>query len=184
MLRADALFLAALFLVVGIGSPRAKDPSSPINEGLRAELRAMAKEDQAETAASRADRRVERLRAIIHEYGWPGNSLVGREGARAAWLIAQHADFDREFRHECLAAIEEAYLLGDVDGHDLAYLTDRVASAEGKPQIYGTQGAHGYTPEREAEIDARRHEVGLPSLAAFRAMVARGEYARIHEPGW
>jgi hypothetical protein len=175
-------FVAALSLTVDVGRPQAEDSSSRINQGLRAELRAMAKEDH-ETGTG-GERRVARLRVLIHEYGWPGNSLVGREGARAAWLIAQHADFDLPFQRECLAGVQEAYLRGDVDGHDLAYLTDRVAAAEGKPQLYGTQGAHAYTPEREAEIDARRFEVGLPSLAEFRAMVERGEYTRIHEPGW
>ena len=125
---------------------------------------------------------VARLRAIIQEYGWPGNSLVGRDGARAAWVIAQHADFDVPFQNECLTLIQAAYLRGDVDGHDLAYLTDRIATMGGRPAVYGTQGAAVYTPEQEAVIDARRRSVGLPSLAEFRAMIARGEYWRVHEP--
>lgn len=173
---------------------------SPLNEALRAELRAMARDDADETSlnldgstvadsaaassVSVRERNVARLRAIIQEHGWPGNSLVGREGARAAWLIAQHADFDVPFQRECLRLVEGAYLRSDVDGHDLAYLADRVAAAEGRAPVYGTQGGHGYTPEQAALIDQRRRAVGLPSLSEFRAMAARGESQRIHEPGW
>jgi hypothetical protein len=31
-----------------------------------------------------------RLRAIVSQYGWPGRSLVGEDGADAAWLLLQH----------------------------------------------------------------------------------------------
>ena len=184
---------------------RPAEPPAPVatsfpfvNEDLRAELRAMAKADlesEGEFVRPREDgavhwedslrgRNAARLRAIFQEHGWPGNSMVGREGARSAWLIAQHADFDLPFQRECLRLIEAAYYNGDVDGHDLPYLTDRIASAEGRPQMYATQGGHAFTPEQEAVIDARRRGVGLPSLSEFRAMVARGEYQKIHEPGY
>lgn len=29
-----------------------------------------------------------RLRAIVEEHGWPGRSLVGEDGADAAWLVS------------------------------------------------------------------------------------------------
>ena len=32
-----------------------------------------------------------RLAAIMSEIGWPARSVVGREGADAAWLVLQHA---------------------------------------------------------------------------------------------
>ena len=35
-----------------------------------------------------------RLREIVSADGWPGRSLVGTDGAHAAWLLAQHADPD------------------------------------------------------------------------------------------
>jgi hypothetical protein len=182
--------------------PSTVRPSSStpaLNEDLRRELRTMARADSEGTEAfppanpgdpwaaweaSTRGKNVARLREIIQDYGWPGNSLVGRDGARAAWLIAQHADFDRAFQRQSLALIAEAYDRGDVDGHDLAYLTDRVAAAEGRRQVYFTQGVAAYDPGEEPEIDARRRGLGLPSMSEFRAMCARGEYSKIHDPGW
>ncbi|MBV8226282.1 MAG: hypothetical protein JO232_13960, partial [Verrucomicrobia bacterium] len=32
------------------------------------------------------------LGKVVDTMGWPGRSLVGDEGAHAAWLLAQHAD--------------------------------------------------------------------------------------------
>lgn len=43
-----------------------------------------------------------RLTGIIERYGWPGKSLVGEDGAEAAWLIAQHAIGDPPFMRRCL----------------------------------------------------------------------------------
>ena len=31
------------------------------------------------------------LGMVIDKFGWPGKSLVGRDGAHAAWMLAQHA---------------------------------------------------------------------------------------------
>ncbi len=31
------------------------------------------------------------LKQMIADYGWPGLSLVGEDGAEAAWRIAQHS---------------------------------------------------------------------------------------------
>ena len=33
------------------------------------------------------NRNAQALQAIIEQFGWPGESLVGEEGARAAWFI-------------------------------------------------------------------------------------------------
>jgi len=35
--------------------------------------------------------RTERLNEIGERHGWPGESLVGVDGAEAVWLVAQHA---------------------------------------------------------------------------------------------
>ncbi len=71
--------------------------------------------------------------------GWPLRSQVGDQAASAAWLLAHHADAEPEFQRRCLALLTEAVAGGEADPGDLAYLTDRVLCAEGKPQRYGTQ---------------------------------------------
>jgi hypothetical protein len=118
-----------------------------------------------------------RLKEIIDKRGWPGRSLVGEDGAHAAWLLVQHADRDRELQKRCLKLLEKAVKAGEASGVDLAYLTDRVLVAENKKQLYGTQfrvkdGKLEPSPiEDEANVDRRRKEVGLPSLAEYRKMI-------------
>jgi hypothetical protein len=90
-----------------------------LDQGLREELLHMAHVDQdarkrldrhprldqgvAEQQLTTAERAgLERLRAvdanntirmkeIVQAHGWPGRSLVGDDGATAAWLLVQHA---------------------------------------------------------------------------------------------
>jgi len=38
-----------------------------------------------------------RLREIIEAQGWPAEDVVGKDGAEAAWLIAQHAIGEPDF---------------------------------------------------------------------------------------
>jgi hypothetical protein len=116
-----------------------------------------------------------RLKEIVAEYGWPTISMVGRRAAKAAWLVAQHSDHDVAFQREVLELMT-ALLPGDeVDATELAYLTDRVARAEGRPQEYGTQlqdqdGEVGLQPVREPkQLDARRAAVGLGPVAEYLA---------------
>jgi hypothetical protein len=115
------------------------------------------------------DRNGARLREIVEQHGWPGIGLVGKGAAHAAWLIVQHADSDRAFQKKCLTLMEAAPK-GDVDGADLAYLTDRVLVGEKKPQRYGTQLDTGFKPfpiEDEKNVDKRRAAVGLAPLAEY-----------------
>jgi hypothetical protein len=42
------------------------------------------------------------LKEVVAEVGWPGQSMVGEDGAHAAWLLAQHADQDPAFQRRCL----------------------------------------------------------------------------------
>ena len=113
------------------------------------------------------------LKQIVAEHGWPGRSLVGQEGADAAYLIAQHAIHDPEFQAEALRLMEEAYRAGEMDGSQVAYLTDRVAVQAGRPQRYGSQfkirdGVIVIDPiEDSATVDERRAAVGLPPLAEY-----------------
>src|SRR5688500_17237711 len=79
------------------------------------------------------------LKQVIATHGWPGKSLVSKDGAKVARLFAQHADHDRAFQKQALMLLETAVAKGEAEAADLAYLTDRVLVGEGKPQRYGTQ---------------------------------------------
>jgi hypothetical protein len=111
---------------------------------------------------------------------WPGRSLVGEQGALAAWLLAQHADRNPEFQQQCLTRLTVAVEAGDAQPSHLAYLTDRVRRARGQPQVYGTQfwrGPDGTRPlvaqpiDDETHLDERRAAVGLEPLATYAAQM-------------
>jgi hypothetical protein len=142
----------------------------PVKEADLPEMKAVAEIDQRNTAW---------LKEVIDRKGWPGKSLVGADGANAAWLLVQHADLDRAFQKRCLPLLAEAVKKGEATGAQLAYLTDRVRVGAGEKQVYGTQfhtvdGKLEPQPiEDEANVDKRRQEVGLPSLAEYRKQMEK-----------
>jgi len=115
------------------------------------------------------------LRRIVHEYGWPGRSLVGDEASDDAWLLLQHADKDTAFQQECFRLMRAAKP-GDVAPDNLAYLTDRILVNAGKKQLYGTQCKQEDTlmilspVEDSVNLDKRRAEVGLPPIGVYMAV--------------
>ncbi|MFY9221053.1 MAG: DUF6624 domain-containing protein [Blastocatellia bacterium] len=162
--------------------------ASKVNKELREELLSMMKEDQSirkQYIASNFNKdflpsMVEidkkntlRMKEIISKYGWPGITLVDNDGAKAAWVIAQHADHDVEFQKNCLDFIKKAFLADDVEPTDFAYLTDRVMIKEKNQQLYGTQlyskdGKFSPLPiEDEANINERRRKIGLSPLEDY-----------------
>ena len=109
-----------------------------------------------------------RLTEMIEQYGWLGKSKVGEKGAKAAWLIAQHAIGNPSLQRKVLRLIEEEVRRGEVPAYQAAYLEDRIRFFEGKPQIYGTQfnwNERGEMSPQEIlqpeNIDERRAEAGL-----------------------
>jgi len=112
-----------------------------------------------------------RLSRIVEQHGWPGISLVGEEGAQAAWLIAQHAISNPAFQQACLAHIVRAVQENEVPPSYFAFLTDRVLFNQRKPQQFGTvfdwdedDEITPWTIEDEENVDERRASVGLPPL--------------------
>lgn len=112
-----------------------------------------------------------RLAAIITQYGWPGKSLVGEDGAWAAWLIAQHAIGNPPFMRQCLSLLKQAVSNNEVIPWQAAMLEDRISMYEGKPQIYGTQfqpsntgELNPYPIENPESVNERRLAVGLNTL--------------------
>ena len=117
-------------------------------------------------------RNTARLKEIIAQQGWPGQELVGEDGAFAAWRIAQHSIGDPPFQRSTLLFLEDAASRGDVPAWHAAYLLDRIRMYEGKPQIYGTQfmpNEQGDTAPWEIEepehVDERRAAIGLKPLS-------------------
>jgi hypothetical protein len=190
------------FAVLGCAAPRSRgddvttlaDQGRPVrNEALRRELLARLDADQAvRLALIRKQQQhglppdsldVARVAAVdsgntawlervIAAHGWPGRTLVGADGANAAFALVQHAR-DTAFQAQVLRLLVRAQAAGEVEGQHLALLTDRVAVTRGQPQVYGTQATivNGRVVlARLADssgVDARRQRVGLPPLAAY-----------------
>jgi hypothetical protein len=172
-----------------LANPHASSDAAPaIDEELRCEILHMKEVDQeARMAAIKDgldlnalekinreidDPNTERMKKIIAQHGWPGKSLVGQDGAFAAWLLVQHATHDVKFMEDCLALMQAAADRGEASRKDLALLTDRVRIRQGKPQLYGTQLKQGpdgeFVPEPiedEEHLEERRKEMGLSSMA-------------------
>lgn len=107
---------------------------------------------------------------------WWTITEVGSDASMQIWLMTQHADQDRDFQRHALALMEPLAEDGEVSGSNYAYLWDRVAVAEKRPQRYGTQGGctsadNWDAAEIEApaeDIDMRRSAVGISmTFAAY-----------------
>jgi hypothetical protein len=167
----------------------------PVDSSLRSELVRLGREDQASrdkfgAAAARNDTaygrqlmaadsaRTKRLRAIVRAYGWPGRSLVGKDGAAAAWLILQHSP-STEFQKALLPTLWAAAERGEMEKADVAMLTDRVLVHTGHPQRYGSQFSvqNGRLLPDSIEdlpgLEARRTAVGLPGMAEYVRMLGQ-----------
>lgn len=115
--------------------------------------------------------RLKELLALMD--GWPRLSEWGVPAVQDVWLLVQHADHDPAFQRACLEVL--AALPDDErQRFHLAYLTDRVAMNEGRPQVFGSQlrkNAAGdyeaYTLEAPETVDDRRSWAGLESLEDY-----------------
>jgi hypothetical protein len=157
------------------------------NPALREELLGMAEEDarvREELAAAgtlhdgyhprmeRVHRRnASRLHAILDQHGWPGRTMVGADGAHAAWIVVQHAIGDPALQRRALPLLRSAAAQGEVSVVEVAMLEDRIRVSEGRLQRYGTQydwdadGRLSPLPVEDPEhVDERRRAVGLSPL--------------------
>jgi hypothetical protein len=120
-----------------------------------------------------------RLKEIIAEHGWPHEEVAGEDGAKAAWLIAQHAIGEPDFQRQALQQLLRHSAQGKVPAWHAAYLEDRIATQEGRPQRYGTQWIDdirdGLTRPLPLEDPERVNE--------FRAAVGLGPLHPIPPPG-
>jgi hypothetical protein len=190
MLHADPRWLPTLDRMraqIAAREAAIKDPA------LRRELADLVKQDQAArmayTAAvkaggkgdfSAADAADAATLVVLHRVvaasGWPGKPMVGDEGAHDAWLLVQHMDKDPAFQKQVLGLMKELVKTDEVEEVEYAYLYDRVAVAEHRKQLYGTQFDAHQQPqpiEDEAHVDARRNAVGLGTMDEYRAQMRK-----------
>jgi hypothetical protein len=114
-----------------------------------------------------------RLESIVARYGWPGRSLVGEDGASAAWRIVHHAISCPDFMRRMHLLIRSAAERGEASLAEAAMLEDRINVYEGRRQTFGTQFDWNDTatamvpmvgvadPHR---VEERRRQVGLPAM--------------------
>ncbi|OIJ97765.1 hypothetical protein BIV25_13235 [Streptomyces sp. MUSC 14] len=120
------------------------------------------------------------LRRILTDQGWPGTSLVGEDGAEAAWHLALHADHDPHLQQLALGLLATAVEEGEAKIQQWAHLLDRCAVNASQPQVFGTQhvrhpaGIQMLPTQDPEHLDARRASVGLPAHAtAYEALRQR-----------
>ena len=128
----------------------------------------------------------EQLNEIIETIGYPTIDKVGVEANNAAWLIIQHAISLPYFMKMCAEQLRQAVKNQQADPQQLAYLSDRIAIFEGRPQLYGTSfdwDEYGeLSPQLYDDIvkvDARRRDLGMNSLSEQTKVIreqARREY--------
>jgi hypothetical protein len=111
------------------------------------------------------------LQEIINEIGYPTVNKVGEAANEAAWLIIQHSIGHPSFMRQCAKLLRDNINNDNNQSIQLAYLTDRIAVFEDRPQSYGTQydwDINGeMNPQKYDDIDKvneRRKSLGLNSL--------------------
>ncbi|MHC2991623.1 hypothetical protein OB13_08505 [Pontibacter sp. HJ8] len=113
-----------------------------------------------------------RLQEIISKIGYPTIDKVGSEASQAAWLIIQHAISLPDFMKNCLALAQQEAAKNKIGPVHVAFLSDRIAMYENRPQAYGTQfirdEAGELTPYRLegtlAVVNQKRQGLGLNTV--------------------
>jgi hypothetical protein len=127
-----------------------------------------------------------RLRKMMAEHGWPGNSLVGDDACDAAWMIVQHDIGEPEFMRSMLEVLKQEAARGELKAKWAALTEDRIRMFEGRPQLYATnmnwneRGELDLGGVEDAEhLDERRASVGLPP---FRDPGQHGDQPQFKDP--
>ncbi|CAM3705454.1 DUF6624 domain-containing protein [Flavobacterium chungbukense] len=111
------------------------------------------------------------LEDIIQQIGYPSIDKVGEEACQSAWIIIQHSIGKPDFMRKCAFELEKAINENKADPINLAYLNDRIAVFEDKPQLYGTQFDWDESGKMSpnsyddlAKVNERRKQIGLNTL--------------------
>lgn len=149
------------------------DPENPVQQKLMQHIELVDRTNK------------ERLKALMARCGWPSAATHGAQAVKDAWLVVQHADRDLVFQKQVLDLVEQAAVVGG-DGLDqsFAYLYDRIAVMEKRPQHYGTQlsaptrvyCALAFDPmDDRPQVEARRARLGMAPLEAYRRAVLEAQ---------
>lgn len=113
----------------------------------------------------------QKLNNIIDLIGYPTTDKVGEQASEAAWLIIQHSIGQPNFMKKCAKMLEKVVSEKKANPKHLAYLTDRIATYEGKPQRYGTSfdwdenGEMSPKPYDDLiKVNQRRKSLGLNTI--------------------
>ncbi len=127
------------------------------------------------------------LKKVFTEYGWPTHTLIGKKAAEGMCLMIRHADHDLSFQKDALSLLKRAYKKNpkEVPLQEIAYITDRILSNEGKPLLFGTlYDTEGSTVTvrriRDAKnVDKRRKEFGIKTTVEGRRRALSRELKRL-----
>lgn len=121
-------------------------------------------------AASR-EKNAKRLCPILKQYGWPTESLVGKEGVEAALFLLSNSA--AHLRVDLMPVIVAATKQGEITNPDFAAYLDRLRLDAGLKQLFGTQVTliNGFLVlfpiEAETQVETLRKQFGLPPLTDY-----------------
>lgn len=113
-----------------------------------------------------------RLCSLLKQHGWPTSSLVGKEGAEAAFFVLRNSS-SGYLKVELIPVIVAAATQGEASRQEFASFIDRLRLEAGLKQIFGTQATvmDGFLVlfpiEGETHVDARRKQFEMPPLADY-----------------
>lgn len=108
--------------------------------------------------------------SLLTERGWISREKVG-DANGALWVVVQHYGLDMWKKY--LPLFQQAVSIGELDKGAVAMLEDRISTAEGRPQRYGTQcywddSVSRFSPLADtAHIDSLRASVGLCPMSEY-----------------
>jgi hypothetical protein len=114
-----------------------------------------------------------KIKNILDTKGWVGKDRVGEQASASIFLVIQHSDSKTQQHY--LPMMREAVKNGNASPANLALLEDRVALAEGRKQLYGSQICYDDKSEKyyvcpiedPDNVDKRRAEVGLGPISVY-----------------
>ncbi|MEO0470319.1 MAG: DUF6624 domain-containing protein [Bacteroidota bacterium] len=100
------------------------------------------------------------IEAIVHKYGYPGKSMVGKRFQSVACLVIEHAaSSDSARARALLPEVAEAYRKGEIFPGVIRMLLDRLQVLEDGTQIFGSHA--GVPFAEQAVIDGIRKKYQL-----------------------